>query len=74
MSDVVIEYYGRGGRWIHPPGTMTWEEHVAVWEVYAKRYGSNQSAKRIAARGGFGYGEIVLLTGAPPKTWEPLHG
>lgn len=59
----------RGGRWERLPGSIAWSEHVAVWEAYAKRFGRRQSAERIAERGGFGYGEIVMLTGSEPKTW-----
>lgn len=55
----------------HGPGTITWEEHLLAWEGYRKRYGSTQSAERIAQRGGFGYGELVLFLGSDPKTWEP---
>ena len=54
------------------PGTIAWVEHLAVFEPYAKRYGRDQSAERLAERGGFSWGEIVMFTGAPPKTWRPL--
>jgi hypothetical protein len=53
-----------------PAGTIAWEEHLAIYSTYTKRYGRGQSAERIAERGGFGYYEITLLTGAPPRTWE----
>jgi len=53
-----------------PPGTIAWDEHLAVWEAYAKRYGRSQSAERIAERGGFGFAEIVMLMGKPPETWR----
>lgn len=56
----------------HAPGTVTWEAHEAAWEDYAKRYGRDQSAERIAERGGFGYAELTDHLGHPPKTWEPL--
>ena len=59
------------GRDRKPPGTITWAEHLEVFEVYAKRYGRDQSAERIAERGGFGYDEIILFMGSPPKTWKP---
>jgi len=55
-----------------PAGTITRTEHLAIWEVYARRYGRNQSADRIAERGGFGYHEIVVITGRPPQTWRAL--
>lgn len=54
-----------------PSGTIAWSEHLAVFELYAKRYSVEQTAERIAERGGFGYGEIQALTGAAPTTWEP---
>lgn len=55
-----------------PPATVSWDEHVRVWEVYAKHFGgSGQSAERVAERGGFGLLEIIFMTGAPPKTWRP---
>ena len=49
-------------------GTIAWEEHVRAWGVYARRYGSGQSAERIHDRGGFGYGELVSMIGYP-TTW-----
>lgn len=55
----------------HGPGTITWHEHLQVWSAYAQKYGTQQSAERMAERGGFGYGEIVYLTGREPTTWEP---
>lgn len=56
-----------------PPGMIDWDEHLTVFEAYARRCGRDQSAARIAERGGFGYDEIVRLTGAAPKTWRPRH-
>lgn len=53
------------------PGTITWSEHESVWRSYAARYGRRQDAETIARRGGFGYGEIVMLTGTTPRTFEP---
>lgn len=55
-----------------PAGSISWAEHVEVWQVYAQKHGTHQSAERIAERGGFGYGEIVLFTGHPPRTFEPV--
>lgn len=54
-----------------PSGTVTWEEHLEAYAAYAKRYGHQQSAERLAERGGFGYYEISDLLGHEPKTWEP---
>lgn len=53
-----------------PPGTIDWAEHLEVWELYAKRYGRDQSAERMAQRGGFSYGELLMFLGHAPKTWR----
>ena len=53
------------------PGTISWEEHEEAWRAYAERYGKEQSAERIAQRGGFGYFELQLLLKRDPQTWEP---
>lgn len=58
----------RGGR---PDGFISWVEHEEIYAAYAKRYGRGQSAERIAERGGFGWGECVMLLGREPATWEP---
>lgn len=60
---------GRPGR---EPGTVEWAEHVEAWSDYAKRYGRDQSAERIAERGGFGYRELTDHLGHAPTTWEPI--
>lgn len=52
------------------PGTISWAEHEQIWAKYSGRYGSEQSAERIAQRGGFSYGECILLLGRPPETWS----
>ncbi len=54
-----------------PPGTITWSEHVEAWNAYAKRFGTYQSAKRMAERGGFGWSELVQFLGREPSTWKP---
>lgn len=54
----------------HHHGTISWEEHVEAWNDYARRYGRDQTAERLAERGGFGYGEITEHLGHPPRTWE----
>lgn len=61
----------RGGRTTTPPGTVTKAEHEEAWRLYAARYGTSQSAARIAERGGFCYSELVLFLGSTPKTWKP---
>ena len=60
-------------RWEKGPGTIDWSEHVAVWYAYAKVYGHRQNAATIAERGGFSYGEIMMLMGAPPRSWAPVR-
>lgn len=55
-----------------PAGSVTWAEHVAAWEEYAKRYGRSQSAERLAERAGFCYGELTEFLGHEPTTWEPV--
>lgn len=57
------------GRWVTPPGTISWEDHLDAYAAYSLRYGSRQSAERIADRGGFGFEEFISLTGHAPKTW-----
>lgn len=54
------------------PGTIRWEEHLAAYSDYAMRYGSSQTAERLAERGGFGYQELVDHLGHEPMTWRPL--
>lgn len=56
----------------HRPGTITWEEHEQAWQDYAKRYGSGQSAERLAERAGFCYLELTDHLGHAPTTWEPV--
>jgi hypothetical protein len=53
------------------PGWVAWSEHEAAWEDYARRYGKDQSAQRIADRGGFSYRELVDHLGHEPLTWRP---
>jgi len=61
----------RGERQL-PDGTVSWAEHVEIWEAYAKRYGREQTAERMAERGGFGYFEAADLLGHEPRTWERI--
>lgn len=53
------------------PGTISWTEHEEAWGDYARQYGTQQSAERMAERGGFGYGELLTHLGHEPKTWRP---
>jgi hypothetical protein len=62
--------HGPGSRY-HQAGTVAWAEHLRAYDDYAKRYGRDQSAERLAERGGFGYAEMVMHLGHDPSTWEP---
>lgn len=54
------------------PGTISWEEHTRAHSGYVAYWGSgNQSAQRLAERGGFSYCELVDFLGHEPKTWAP---
>lgn len=46
-----------------PEVRIPWDIHVRAWQVYAACGHRDQSAERIAERGGFGYGELVMLLG-----------
>lgn len=62
----------QGDRGVIGRGTVSWDEHCEAWREYAKKYGSYQSAERIAERAGFSYGELVMFLGHASKTWEPV--
>lgn len=53
------------------PGTISWSEHLEAWTAYCARYGSSQSAERLAERGGFGFNELCGFLGHEPTTWAP---
>lgn len=53
------------------PGSIAWSEHLEAWNRYAARYGTSQSAERVAERGGFGYEELLIFLRRTPMTWEP---
>jgi hypothetical protein len=55
------------------PGTISWGEHEVAWRAYAERHGRDQSAERMAERGGFSYGELIMFLGHEPATWQPRH-
>ena len=55
----------------HGSGTIAWAEHLEAHAAYAAEYGNQQSAERMAERGGFSYFELFLFLGHEPKTWEP---
>jgi hypothetical protein len=62
----------RAGRVVgmSPDGTIAWAEHLEAFERYATQHGREQSAERIAARGGFGINELRILLGREPSTFE----
>lgn len=62
--------HSEDGRRTKRPGTITWTEHVEIWEAYHKRW-SGQDAETIARRGGFSYWEAADLLGHELTTWEP---
>jgi hypothetical protein len=66
-----LDKLGWGGRYLKalPPGSITWEEHIEAWHVYAALY-PGQSAERLAARGGFGHDELRDFLGHDPRTFE----
>lgn len=61
-------------RRVERAGTIAWSEHLRAWEGYARRFGRDQSAERIAERGGFSFAEVKeYLGGHEPTTWGPLE-
>lgn len=67
QAELVDRKRGTPGR---PSGSIAWTEHMEAFAAYAKRYGTGQSAERLAERGGFGWDELVALLGHEPRTWE----
>lgn len=59
--------------WERPAGRVPWAVAARAYEVYAKKYGRDQSLERLAARGGFGWAELTWLLEGGPKndtyTW-----
>lgn len=53
------------------PGTIEWQEHLLAYVSYSARYGTDQSAERLAERGGFSYQELITLLGREPTSWQP---
>ncbi len=53
-----------------PAGVVAWWEHAEAWEDYAKRYGRDQSAERLAERAGFSYAELTDHLKHEPTTWR----
>jgi hypothetical protein len=71
ISPVRLRRLGRAEQPGDFPGTISWAEHEEAWRDYAKRYGKDQSAERLAQRGGFGYAELVEHLKRAPTTWRP---
>jgi hypothetical protein len=44
-----------------PPQRIPWSLHLKAYEAYAKRYGTRQSAERLAERGGFDTSEMDMF-------------
>lgn len=59
----------RGDHSKKPAGTIAWSEHLEGAAAYALRWGG-QDAETLAARGGLGWDEFVMLTGHQPTTWR----
>lgn len=53
------------------PGSISWAEFLEAYCGYASRYGTSQSAERLAERAGFSYGELREYLGHDPKSWSP---
>ena len=70
-----VQGASRGPSWLErcaiPAGTVAWEEHLEAWAHYAALGHGDQSAERMAERGGFGIEELCFLLGRPPLTWRP---
>lgn len=54
-------------------GYVDWWEHETAWAEHAFRYGKEQDAEAINARGGFSLGELTDLLGHAPTTWRKRH-
>lgn len=56
-----------------PGGKIPWGLHVRIWQAYAALGHGRQSAKRIAERGGFAWGEAAwMLAEWNPVTKQPF--
>lgn len=53
-----------------PPGSISWEEHLEAYAEYSRRFGRDQSAERLAERGGFGHDELRTFLGRLPTTFQ----
>jgi hypothetical protein len=54
------------------PGWVPWAVAEAAYEVYARRYGKDQSLEVLAQRGGFSWSELVGLIRGDDEAIETL--
>lgn len=47
--------------------SIPWSLAEKIYERYANRYGKEQSLKRLAERGGFGWAEVPFLFKSQPR-------
>lgn len=64
---------GWGDRLDKGPGTISWSEYLEAYSNYSARYGTSQSAERLAERGGMSYYELIMFLGRDPVTWSPIR-
>jgi hypothetical protein len=76
VSERTAPVQGDSGWWIprhaathKPPGVIDWTEHMEAWRAYNERH-PDQSAERLAERGGFDWSELVMFLGREPTTWR----
>jgi len=59
------------------PGTISWAEHLEACTAYAANDCNRlqpPSPERVAFEGGFGYGELCVLLGRVPTSWQRREG
>lgn len=56
IQDHLIRPVQRGGI---PAGKIPWPIHVLAWRTYHATFGNDQTAERIAERGGFSWVELL---------------
>lgn len=54
------------------PRGIPWELHLEAYDKYAERYGTQQSAERLAERGGFGTGELDMFIPGWRERVDPI--
>jgi hypothetical protein len=56
-----------------PGGRIPWALHARIWQAYAALGHGQQSAQRIAERGGFAWGEAAWMLGEfDPLSQKPF--